>query len=55
MAEVQSNEKMLKVEIKRDYWPMDGGAVLRAGVIADLPEKEAKNLIRLDAATFPAE
>jgi hypothetical protein len=46
---------MMKVEIKRDYWPTDGGERIKAGTIVDLPEKEAKFLVNLEAAKFPKE
>jgi hypothetical protein len=48
-------EKTMKVEIKRDYWPADGGERIKAGSIVDLPEKEAKHLVNLEAAKFPKE
>jgi membrane protein implicated in regulation of membrane protease activity len=46
---------MMRVEIKRDYWPANGGERIKAGEVVDLPEKEAKHLVNLEAAKFPKE
>lgn len=50
-----SEVKTMKVEIKRDYWPANGGERIKAGEVVDLPEKEAKHLVNLEAAKFPKE
>jgi hypothetical protein len=54
-AKSAPDAKTMKVEIKRDYWPANGGERIKAGEIVELPEKEAKYLVNLEAAKFPKE
>lgn len=57
-------KKLLKVELKRDYWPADTDSLpiredgtpadrLRAGIIVSIEAREGADMIRKDIATLP--